>query len=279
MPSVSVKRFSRSKVIVEPEPENKVFIQEEPDEQPETEVEQYAYDGEREDTDADDFLADLHKSNYNPIDPKQEKEDLKRLKEEEREQKRRDKENERLIKQAEKRLTKHKPRVSSQMDDDIFSDNGTEIIGKDKHILLKKVSQYKSLFKDELKSFKIKRNATEGELKACLDEMQTLVEINSVDEFLTDSILQSIKIIEGVSSITRNYNITGLADMLKENKHFMSLLKVLFVKYGSYQSVPPEWQMVFIVTTTAWICRNKNISKQKIESFLNEPIPIQETKK
>ena len=277
---MNVKRFSRSKVPVEPEPENKVFIQKPDDEQPETEVEQYAYDGEREDTDADDFLADLHKSNYNPIDPKQEKEDLKRLKEEEREQKKRDKENERLIRQAEKRLTKNKSRVSSsQIEDDIFSDNGTEIIGKDKHILLKKVSQYKSLFKDELKSFKIKRNATEGELKACLDEMQTLVEINSVDEFLTDSILQSIKIIEGVSFLTKNYNVTGLADMLRENKHFNALLKQLFIKYGSYSQIPIEYQMMMIVATSAWICRNKNISKQKIESFLNEPIPIQETKK
>ena len=108
--------------------------------------------------------------------------------------------------------------------------------------------------------------------------MQTLVEINSVDEFLTDSILQSIKIIEGVSSITRNYNITGLADMLKENKHFNALLKQLFIKYNSYSQIPIEYQMMMIVATSAWICRNKNISKQKIESFLNEPITV-ETKK
>ena len=287
MPIISVRKFSRSKVPdpqPEPEQSNKIIREEEPEryEEPEHETEHEGYaspDEDRDDTD-NEFLADLHKSNYNPIDPKQEKEDLKRLKQEQREELKKEREHERMIKRAEKSIKKSKVQVSrGNDDDDIFSDHGTEILGKDKHLLLKKVGQYKSLFKDELKTFKVKRNASEGELKAYLDEMQTVVEINTLDEFLTDSIIQCIKIVEGVSSLTKNYNITGLADMLKSNKQFNNLLKVLFVKYGSYQSMPPEWQLALLVATSSFMCMQKNRNKSQINSYLNEPIPIPATNK
>ena len=104
--------------------------------------------------------------------------------------------------------------------------------------------------------------------------MQTLVEINSLDEFLTDSIIQSIKVVEGVSSLTKNYNITGLADMLKSNKQFNSLLKQLFIKHGSYANLPPEYQLMILVCASSWICVQKNRNKNTINSYLNEPIPI-----
>ena len=279
MPSINVRKFSRSKV---PEPENKIIHEEEQEMEQEryeeTEHEGYTSpDDERDDTD-NEFLADLHKSNYNPIDPKQEKEDIKRMKEQEREQQKKDREHERMIKRAEKSVKKARTPVSHGNDDDVFSDHGTEILGKEKHVLLKKVSQYKSLFKDELKSFKIKRGSSETELKSYLEEMQTLVEINSLDEFLTDSIIQSIKVAEGVSSLTKNYNITGLADMLRSNKQFNSLLKQLFIRYGSYQAIPPEYQLMLLVATSSWICCQKNRNKNQINSYLNEQIPIPEVK-
>ena len=105
------------------------------------------------------------------------------MKEQEREELKKERVHERMIKRAEKSMKKTRPSVShSRNDDDVFSDHGSEILGKEKHILLKKVSQYKSLFTEELKTFKVKRNASEAELKSYLEEMQTLVEINTLDE-------------------------------------------------------------------------------------------------
>ena len=279
MPFITVRKFSRSKVAdQEPAQKEKIIEEEEHDIEPETENEEYTnQDDERDDTD-NEFLADLHRSNYNPIDPKQEKENIKRMKEQEREQQKKDREHERMIKRADKSMKKVRTVSHVNDDDDVFSDHGTEILGKNKHILLKKVSQYKSLFKEELKTFKIKRNASEDELKSYLDEMQILVEINALDEFLTDSIISSIKVVEGVSSLTKNYNITGLSEMLRSNKQFNSLLKQLFIKYGSYQAVPPEWQLVILVATSTFICVQKNRNKNQINNYLNEAIPIPEVK-
>ena len=43
-------------------------------------------------------------------------------------------------------------------DDDIFSGTPTELLGLDKRQLLSKINQYKALFPNQLKSFKIKKN-------------------------------------------------------------------------------------------------------------------------
>ena len=275
---INVRKFSRSKV-AEPEPENKIIHEEEPERYEETEHEGYTSpDDEREDTD-DEFLADLHKSNYNPIDPKQEKEELKRMKEVQREEQRKDKEAERMIKNAAKSMKKTRTPVSHGNEDDIFSDTPTPIMGKDRLILQKKISQYKSLFADELKGFKVKKNASSEELKASLDEMETIVQVGTLDEFITDSVLQSIKVVEGVSSLTKGYNISGLSDLLKSNPQFHKLLKQLYVKHNTFAQIPPEYQLLLIVTTSSFICIQKNRNKNQINSYLNEPIPIPEIKK
>ena len=104
--------------------------------------------------------------------------------------------------------------------------------------------------------------------------MEILVELDSVDDFLTDSILQSLKVVENVSATTQNYNISGLSEMLKNNKEFHKLCKMLFIKYGCYSSIPPEYQLMFIVSTSMYICRNKNIKKNELNSFLNETINV-----
>ena len=64
------------------------------------------------------------------------------------------------------------------------------------------------MFKDDLKKFKIKPNLSIDQLKACLDEMEAIVETSSIDQFMTESILQSIKLIEAGSARTK-YNISG----------------------------------------------------------------------
>ena len=143
------------------------------------------------------------------------------------------------------------------------------IQGRDKILLLKKIKQYKSLFPTELKTFKIKKNPNCKDLEDALSEMEVLVETNGIDGFLMDSILQSLKMVEGASAMTQNYDIRGLSDLLKANKQFHSLCKQLFIKYNVFSAVPCEYQLLMIVTTTAYVCTQKNKNKHHINAYLD----------
>jgi len=165
-----------------------------------------------------------------------------------------------------------KPQKSQYEDDSsLFDDKGTELLGRDKRMLLSKIQQYKSLFPEELGKFKIKKNCSAEDLKLYLSEMESIVDTSSVEQFLTDSILQCIKLTEGVSSYTK-YDITGCADLLKANKQFHTLTKQMYIKYKVFEKVPPEYSLAVLVATTAYVCKNKNTKKKEIESFLSQPI-------
>ena len=110
------------------------------------------------------------------------------------------------------------------------------------------------MFPDTFKTFKIKVNANTQELQNYLDEMDSIVECDSVEQFLLDSILQCIKLLEGVSSYTK-YDIQGLADLLKQNKQFHQLSKQLFIKYKLFNATPI-----------------KNVKWGEIEQYLNQPV-------
>ena len=127
------------------------------------------------------------------------------------------------------------------------------------------------MFPDELKKFKIKKNCSTQDLKLYLEEMEVIVNTDSVEQFLTDSIIQCIKLTEGVSSYTK-YDISGCADMLKGNKQFHTLCKQLYIKYKVFSNIPAEYSIVILVATTAYICKNKNTRKKELEIFLNAKI-------
>ena len=156
-------------------------------------------------------------------------------------------------------------------DDTMFSQNGSEILGRDKRVLLTKIRQSKSLFPDTFKTFKIKVNANIEELQTYLAEMDCMVECENVEQFILDSILQSIKILEGVSSYTK-YDIQGLADLLRANKQFHQLSKQLFIKYKIFTALPPEYSLMILVSTSAYICNCKNRRRGEMEAYLNTPI-------
>jgi hypothetical protein len=295
-PKINVKRFSRSKVdsveteepiIIEKKTKGrkkKVSINEEPIiEKPI--IEESIIETQEEETPEtfeidDDFLSELNSSNY--LKEKEEEENkeniLKQQKEQEKERIKAQKEQEKYIKQLEKEQAKinrnNKAKINS--DSDLYSDEGTEIKGKEKLLLLHKIKQYKQLFNEneDVKKFKIKPNANVNELKQCIDEMDVIVSTSSVDEFLTDSILQCIKLLEIPTSRTKNFNISGLSDMLKSNKQFHQLCKKLYLKYGCFEMVPPEGQLILLVATTAYVCRNKNANKDSLEAYLNESVEL-----
>ena len=168
---------------------------------------------------------------------------------------------------------KQKPIRSMLEDDDsLFDEVGSEIVGRDRRELISKLNQYKNLFPEELKKFKVKKNASTEELQVYLTEMECIVDTSSVENFLTDSILQCIRMVEGASSYSNRYDIRGCSDLLKSNKQFHSLCKQLYVKYKVFSKVPVEYQMIMLVSTTAYICNHKNRNKESLETYLNEPI-------
>lgn len=179
------------------------------------------------------------------------------------------KENQKLLNKIKKKAINDDD--VSVLSNDIFSKKPTEILGKDRRVLLAKIRQYKSLFPDDLKTFKIKKSPNLEELEKVIDEMDAIISTNSVENFVTDSILQCLQLVEGASSYTR-HNITGLSQLLKSNKQFHSLCKQLYIKYSVFSQVPPEYQMLFLVATTAYVCKQKNISKIQMEAYLQEPI-------
>ena len=175
-----------------------------------------------------------------------------------------EKEHDKADKEREKKKT-------TGQEEDMFSATGTPLVGKDRIVLLKKVSQYKSLFPSELKNFKVKQNASVEELNAVLTEMATLVEVGGMDEFMMSSVLSCMKLVEAPTAGT-TYDIRGCADMLKNNAEFHKLCKILFIKYQVFTKVPAEMQLLILVSTTAYMCNSKNRGKSSIDSYLNQPI-------
>ena len=249
--------------------------------------EEYDEDGEGEGDFEDDFLADMGTDRYQSAPaPATEKDAARAAKDAARELKQimleaqRDaKRQAREYKAAEKERAAEGKRAAKRADrgepdDELFSTDGSPILGRDKIVLMKKVKQYKSLFPAELKAFKVKKNPSTKDLADALAEMEVLVEVNGMDEFLMDGVLQSIKLIEGASAYTTNYDIRGCADLLKGNKQFGSLVRQLFIKYNVFSAVPAEYQLLMLVSTTAYICASKNkpSNRDAINSYLNEPV-------
>ena len=292
MVNINLRRFSRSKVEVE-EDDNTNIINPEFDEEapkkrrgrpPKVKKQIEEIDTEPEysepevynNTVPDDisevsldnnFLSDLNADNFREPPSKQE------IQQEEKQQKAQKKSYDKLFKEIQKESKMlARPKKSKYEDDSsLFDDQGTELIGREKRVLLSKIQQYKNLFPEELSKFKIKKNCSTSDLQLYLSEMESIVDTSSVEQFLSDSIIQCIKLTEGVSSYTR-YDITGCADLLKSNKQFHTLTKQMYIKYKVFDKVPPEWQLMILVATTAWMCKSKNAKKKEIENFLNQPL-------
>jgi hypothetical protein len=173
-----------------------------------------------------------------------------------------------------KKLVNKERRIEKALEDEggLFSENqATPLLGREKRELISKLNQYKSLFPKELSKFKIKKNPTTSELRAYLDEAEAIVDTSTVEQFVTDSIIQCMKLVEGVSAHTK-YNIKGCADMLNTNPQFHQLSKLLYIKYKVFSQIPPEMQMIILVATTAYMAKCKNDQVSKVEDFLNEKI-------
>ena len=140
-----------------------------------------------------------------------------------------------------------------------------------KRELLQKIQKYKTLFPDETKNIRMKPNASEQELLLQIDEIENKINTSSFDQFCTESVLHCLGLIEGVSARIPRYDITGMTEALKANPQFHKLCKLCFVKYGSFFNCPPEVQLLFLVSSTAYFCNARNRQKAQMDFYLNQP--------
>ena len=217
-----------------------------------------------------DDLNDLTNTNFH-TEPELTKEEIKLQKMNEKIELQKQKSYEKARIAEEKRLAKEALKKPLE-NDDLYDDKGSDIIGNDKRILLAKITSYKQLFPNELKGFKIKRGASIELLKEYIEEMDSIVNTSNIDQFFTEGIIHSIRVVEGVSANFKNYDISGMSDLLKSNKEFHSLCKRLMLKYSLFSAVPIEYQMMMLLTTTAYLCRQKNLKKTELNNFLNQPM-------
>ena len=52
----------------------------------------------------------------------------------------------------------------------------------------------------------------------------------------------------------------------------------MYLKYGVFSKIPPEYQLTILVSTSAYICINKNKNKDCLEAYLNEHVEIPDKK-
>ena len=129
-----------------------------------------------------------------------------------------------------KKFKRDEDDFSSQSDDIFSNKNKTPLLGKNKRQLIAKVKQYKLLFKEELRSFRIKKNPSEEELEKYLEEIDSILSTSKLDTFVTDTVFYIMQVIENMSMRFKDYDLSGLTDSLKNNKEFLDLMRLLSVK-------------------------------------------------
>jgi hypothetical protein len=261
MVQVKVKRFSRNKTEIQPE-----VITE-----PVEEIKEMEEDENIVPNLPVNELDDLTNVNFNKKSNNEAEEILKKVINKKKETPIESNPGEGLLTKIINRRKENPQKVQTNMYSSNDDDDATPILGKDRRILTSKIQQYKNLFPEILGKFKLKKNPTVGDLQEVLDEMEVMVNCSSVEDFLNDSILQCLKMIEGASSYTR-YDVSGMSDLLRQNKQFHQLSKMLYIKYKVFSNIPPEYQMVMLMATTAYVCVEKNKRKASLEEYLNTAI-------
>ena len=174
-------------------------------------------------------------------------------------------EQEKINLKEEEKIEKEKEKEEN---DDEFN---SQIMGRTKRELYNSIGKYKELFREELKNFKIKKNASVEELQSYISEMQVIIETTSIDSFLMDSLYTGLALIEPISQKTK-FDIRGLSNILKTNIQFNSLTKQMLLKYGCYSNVSVEYQVLLIIISSLYVTVNKNNNRDNINNYLNEKI-------
>lgn len=169
-------------------------------------------------------------------------------------------------------VAKKTPKQSSDEFADLFGNDPTPILGKDKRTLLTRIKQYRTLFSDELKSFKIKANASVEELQEYLDEMDVIVSVGGIQGMINEGFFTATGMVEAMTSRYESMNLTGTTELLRQNPEVLKLLKVLSIKYNTFGQASPEAQLTLVCLSTALLCRQQNLKRGQVRSILNTEI-------
>jgi hypothetical protein len=186
----------------------------------------------------------------------------KKRKEEEKQAKERTKELEIKMKQERLEAAAMKKREKEFKKTKIDDEGATEILGRERRELLKKIKMYKASFPKLLGKFRVKKGATAEELQAYYEECDAIVSTETIDHFVLDGVFQIIRVGEVISSKTQNYDFSGLSAHLKQNEQFVSLARQLYIKYTVFSAIPPEIQMIFIISSTSFVLMQQNRIKK-----------------
>ena len=150
------------------------------------------------------------------------------------------------------------------------SEDYTEIYGS-KLEQINTINKYKLLFPNELENFTYNKKASAEQLAIIIEEIKTIVELQTVDSFLTNSIYDAILMIEPYSKPTK-YDISGISASLRVNPNVDKLLKQIILKYNFCGNTSPELQLLIIVVTTGYMTIQKNSNKESINKYLDQKI-------
>ena len=129
----------------------------------------------------------------------------------------------------------------------------------------------KNSLKVNYQTIKLKKNASEDELKNHITNIQDLLDSSEVDTYINDSIFHCIKMIEPFTSKTR-YDINGLSNMLKLNPQFNTMCQKLLLKYNCFNNTPIEYQFLMCISTSIYLTIQKNQCKPALNEYLNQKI-------
>ena len=151
--------------------------------------------------------------------------------------------------------------------DDLFADLNNENYVSEE-VDVKKTKSEKEKLKLEKEQLKLDIERSKEEERK---QMDAIVSTDTVEGFCTDAILGVIGLAENVSTRSR-FNITGTAEMLKQQPKFHQLCKQLYIKHKVFSNVPPEMQLIMMIGLTASVASQNNAKRDKVSSFLNQPV-------
>ena len=152
------------------------------------------------------------------------------------------------------------------------SENYTEIYGS-KLEQINTINKYKLLFPTELADFTYNKKSNSEQLAIIIEEIKTIVELQTVDSFLTNSIYDAIQSLEPYTKPTA-YDISGISNILRTNPNVDKLLKQIILKHNLAGNTSPELQLLIIVITSTYmvIQQNKIKKREEINQYLNQKI-------
>ena len=107
------------------------------------------------------------------------------------------------------------------------------------------------------------RSTTE-DLDKYIEEVDAILATSKLDSFMTEAVHYIINVVEKMSLMTKDYDLSGLSDSLRNNREFQDLIRLLSIKYNTFQNVSPEIQLAIIVASTSYITIMTNRQKKKM---------------